>query len=119
MISVVLADDDTHMLHYYHAILDKVDNLRIVAATSVSKRVVSLVTEKQPDVVLIDYAMYPIDGFKLMAAIHETGPGIEVILLGGRDTLYQRALDAGAADYLSIPITPKRLVEAVRLAIAR
>jgi DNA-binding response OmpR family regulator len=102
------------MMQYYHAILNKADDIHMIAATTVSGRVVSLVRDKHPDVVLLDYAMYPVDGFKIMQAIHAEMPEMAVILLGGRDTLRDMALEDGAADYLSIPITPRDLLEAIR-----
>jgi DNA-binding NtrC family response regulator len=113
-ISVLVADDDSHMVQYYHAILNKAEDIRTVAATTVATRVVFLVGVTQPDIVLIDYAMHPIDGFQLMDRIHHKNPELPVILLGGRENLREVALEAGAADYLSVPITPRNLLDAIR-----
>jgi DNA-binding NtrC family response regulator len=113
-IRLLVADDDSHMMQYYHAILNKADDIRTVAATTVYSRVIFLVKESQPDLVLIDHAMFPRDGFQLMAAIHLERPNLPVILLGGRETLRQIALEKGAADYLSVPITPRNLLDTIR-----
>ncbi|MDQ7024884.1 MAG: response regulator [Anaerolineae bacterium] len=113
-ISVLVADDDSHMMQYYHAILDKADDIRMVAATTVCSRVLFLVQEMTPDIVLIDYAMIPIDGFQLMANIHAEFPETPVILLGGRKHLRSSAIEKGAADYLPVPITPRNLIDAIQ-----
>ena len=113
-ISVLVADDDSHMMQYYHAILDKADDIKAVAATTVGSRVVFFAKQFQPDVVLIDYAMQPIDGFRLMAAVHVEMPALPVILLGGRESLREIALEDGAVDYLAVPITPRNLLDAIR-----
>ena len=113
-ISVLVADDDSHMVQYYHAILNKAEDIRTVAATTVAARVVFLVGVTQPDIVLIDYAMHRIDGFQLMDRIHHANPELPVILLGGRENLREIALEAGAADYLSVPITPRHLLDSIR-----
>lgn len=113
-ISVLVADDDSHMVQYYHAILNKAEDIRTVAATTVAARVVFLVGVAQPDIVLIDYAMHPIDGFQLMDRVHHENPELPVILLGGRESLREVALEAGAADYLSVPITPRNLLDSIR-----
>lgn len=113
-ISVLVADDDSNMMQYYHAILDKADDIKTVAATTVSARVIFLVKEKQPDIILLDHAMLPTDGFKVMAAIHAEMPYQAVILLGGRNNLRETAIEAGAIEYLSVPVTPKDLLDAIR-----
>jgi two-component system, NtrC family, C4-dicarboxylate transport response regulator DctD len=113
-ISVLIADDDSHMMQYYHAILNKAADMRTVAATTVAARVALLVEVMQPDIVLLDYAMHPIDGFQLMEILHNENPALPVILLGGRENLREVALDDGAADYLSVPITPRNLLDSIR-----
>ena len=102
------------MMQYYHAILDKADDIKTVAATTVASRIIFLIKEMQPDIILIDYAMQPIDGFKLMEQIQTELPHRAIILLGGHKNLRQTALDAGANDYLAVPITPKDLIGSIR-----
>lgn len=112
-IDVFIIDDDAQSLSYYQAIINKMDGMRCIGSTTNVDKAVDIVITTFPDIVLIDYALYPIDGFSMMQQIREEFPEMAVILLGGRETMRQYALEAGANDYLAMPITPRQLTEAI------
>lgn len=112
-IDVFIIDDDAQSLSYYQAIINKTDGMRCIGSTTNVDKAVDIVITTFPDVVLIDYALYPIDGITMMQQIREEFPDIVVILLGGRETMRELALESGANDYLAMPITPRQLTEAI------
>ena len=79
-----------------------------------------LVTEHQPDLVLLDLMLPDLDGVELMETIAETA-GVPVIFISayGRDELIARAFDAGAADYVVKPFSPTELTARIRAALRR
>jgi putative two-component system response regulator len=92
---------------------------RHVTGTTQSHEVPSLCAELDPDLVLLDLQMPKPDGFELMDILApriETAPRMPVLVLTAdvTTTTRQRALSAGAGDFLSKPVEP---IE-VRLRIA-
>jgi putative two-component system response regulator len=92
---------------------------RHVTGTTESHEVPNLCAELNPDLVLLDLQMPKPDGFELMNILApriETAPRMPVLVLTADVTTStrQRALSAGASDFLSKPVEP---IE-VRLRIA-
>ena len=74
--------------------------------------------EQQPDLVLLDIAMPGMSGLEVCAQLKadEITRALPVIMLTAVATPehIQRALDAGAADYILKPFDPERVLKAVR-----
>jgi DNA-binding response OmpR family regulator len=79
--------------------------------------------EQTPDLVVSDLNMPFLDGFELLRLLHadaETA-SIPVILLSGRsdgDTM-AKAVELGAADYLTKPVTRDQLLESIEACLSR
>ncbi len=76
-----------------------------------------------PDLIISDVNMPFLDGFELLALMRaeEATASIPVILLSGRndgDTM-AKAVELGAADFLSKPVTRDQLLESVEACLAR
>lgn len=112
-IDVFIIDDDAQNLHYYQTVIKRAEKIRCIGSTTNVEKALDIVITSFPDLVLIDYALYPIDGFMMMKRVREEFPDVAVILLGGRETMRELALEAGANDYLAMPITPRQLTEAI------
>jgi len=114
-LAVFIADSDLRRLIYYEAIIHRMPDMYCVASTPESEKVLDMVQELRPQVVLIDQGLVPITGVSLIEDIQEMAPDIATIFIGGRDaSLHQQAKQAGAWYYLQIPVTPKSLVSAIR-----
>ena len=114
---VFIIDDDAQTLRYYQSIVKRGKDLRCIGVSSKGENALDILSISQPDIVLIDYALYPQSGFDLLAKIRQELPDLPVILLGGRPLMRERALAAGAADLLPMPITPRHLLDAIRQAL--
>jgi DNA-binding NtrC family response regulator len=112
-IDVFIIDDDAQNLRYYQAIINKAEAIRCIGSTTNVDKALDIVITTFPDVVMIDYALYPIDGFMMLKKVRAEMPDVPIILLGGRETMRDYALESGANDYLSMPITPQQLTEAI------
>ncbi|MFH1604755.1 MAG: response regulator [Pseudomonadota bacterium] len=76
-----------------------------------------------PDLILSDINMPFLDGFELLSLLRsdESTAAIPVILLSGRsdvDTI-AKAVDLGAADFLTKPVTLDQLLESVQACLVR
>ena len=71
--------------------------------------------EKQPDIVFLDITMPGLDGIDAIAALRQAQPKLRIVMLTAHDDFeyIQRAMRAGANDYLLKPTRPRDIQEAV------
>jgi len=79
--------------------------------------------EQTPDLIVSDVNMPFLDGFELLRLLRgdEETASIPVILLSGRsdgDTM-AKAVELGAADYLTKPVTRDQLLESIEACLSR
>ena len=79
--------------------------------------------ERPPDLIVSDVNMPFLDGFELLSLMRSDAStaSIPVILLSGRsdgDTM-AKAVELGAADFLTKPVTRDQLLESVEACLAR
>lgn len=79
--------------------------------------------EHAPDLIVSDVAMPFLNGFELLSLMHAEAStaSIPVILLSGHsdgDTM-AKAVELGAADFLTKPVTRDQLLESVEACLAR
>lgn len=92
----------------------------IVGQAGTGEDAVRLVTQLQPDLVLLDIRMPKLDGLSAAEIIARERHTAVVMLTAFSDLeLVKRAEDAGAQAYLVKPVSPAQLVPTVQLAWAR
>ncbi|HRQ63867.1 MAG TPA: EAL domain-containing protein [Xanthomonadaceae bacterium] len=86
-------------------------------------RVLAVLDEFRPDLILMDLYMPNVDGMELTAIIREREPfvGTPIVFLSGEQDQDKHfaALDAGGDDFLAKPIRPKYLISAVTNRVRR
>jgi len=117
MIRVVLADDQPVVRGGLRMILEIEPDIEIVGEASDGAAAVDAVAALQPDVVLMDISMAPVDGIEATRRIAAAGSDTRVLVLTtyGLDENVYDALKAGASGFLVKTDPPERLVDAVRL----
>jgi DNA-binding response OmpR family regulator len=80
-----------------------------------------IITEQDPDLVVLDIMMPGPDGLQLCARIRAQHPALPVILLTARTEEHDRiaGLVAGADDYVSKPFSPRELVLRIQSVLRR
>jgi two-component system response regulator MprA len=76
----------------------------------------SLLTDRQPDIVILDVTMPRLDGVAVCRRMRSAGDRTPVLMLTARDTVRDRVagLDAGADDYLVEPFAYDELLARLR-----
>lgn len=99
---VVLADDHSLVRQGLRALLDKIEDVSVIAEVGDGMDAVKLAKERGADIVLMDIKMPGLNGFEALVRLRKECPNIRVIMLSmlAGEEYFQQALDAGAAGYL-------------------
>ncbi len=118
MIKVAIADDHRQIRHALAFILSRQPDISIVAQCTDGTEAINAVGQFQPDVILMDINMSPMNGIDAAKYIGETFPETKVIGLSihAESSYVKRMLQAGAAGYVTKNSPSKELIEAIHLA---
>ncbi|AYG02642.1 response regulator [Gryllotalpicola protaetiae] len=122
MIRVVVADDQALIRGGFRSLIDSEPDLEVVGEAGTGRRVLEVVRDARPDVVLMDIRMP--DGDGLWATEQIAGdPGLAsvhvvIVTTFELDEYVARALKAGASGFLVKDTEPVDLLRAVRVAVA-
>lgn len=119
LIRVVIVDDDPMVRTGLGLILGGASSMQVVAEASDGEEALAVVTEHQPDVVLMDIRMPQRDGLSATRAIMAMPAPPKVVVLTTFDTddMVMQALSAGAAGFLLKDTPPARMVEAIEAVV--
>lgn len=115
-IRVLLADDHAVVRQGTRELLEREDDIEVVAEASDGKEAVQLAVTERPDVVVMDFAMPELNGIEATRQIKAVAPAIAILVLTAYDShQYIFAfLEAGAAGYLLKDVRVDELVDAIR-----
>jgi len=116
MITVLVADDQIIVRNLIRLLLERADDIRIVALASNGREAVEKAALNCPDVVVMDISMPVMNGVEATRQICAECPKTRVLMTTFHDTSHnvRRSLQAGAAGYLLKDVAIKELVPAVR-----
>jgi DNA-binding NarL/FixJ family response regulator len=99
---VVVVDDNDLLGGAIERWLSRSARVRWLGWTPDALGLPGLLTEKRPDVVLLDVDIPGVDTFALLRRVVAEFPSVRVVMLSGhvRREYIERALDAGAAGYI-------------------
>ncbi|RME86003.1 MAG: DNA-binding response regulator [Caldilineae bacterium] len=115
-IRVVLADDHELVLEGLRARLERVPEMRVVAAVTDGRVLVEHLETWRPDVLVLDLHMGEMDGYRVLQVIRERGLGVRVLVLTALSDVesWHRALELGAHGIALKTGAPRQVVEAIR-----
>jgi DNA-binding NarL/FixJ family response regulator len=101
-IRVLLADDHTLVRAGIRSLLQKLQDVEVVAEAENGREALSLIGEHQPDIALVDIAMSELNGLDVAERVKRNWPHVRVVMLSmhANEEYVLQALRAGAAGYL-------------------
>lgn len=116
MIRVLLADDHPYVRTGIRNILQKTSDIIVVGEAVDGYQALRLVTELDPDVLVLDMEMPGIKGFEVAQQLNASGSDLPVLALSAHeDKQYILGMfSEGASGYLTKDEAPDTIVKAVR-----
>jgi DNA-binding response OmpR family regulator len=116
---VMLVDDDRDFLTTTSAVLRRGGYEVLIASDAVSA--ISVGVKQAPQAVVLDIGLPGGDGMTVMERLHALPQlaGVPVLILSGRDPVQYRetAISSGAVAYLTKPVRPEELLDALKQAL--
>ena len=115
---ILVVDDDPQVLRNVREALKKVGFVPVT--TGDPEEVPGLVEQHRPQLVLLDLVLPGTDGIEMMRTLFNDAD-IPVVFLSAyaHEEAIDRALAAGAADYMIKPFSPTELVSRIRVALRK
>jgi len=118
---VLLIDDDPEQIAYYALVLQQAGMITSVASDP--QRVIEVLVESKPEIIILDMYMPTCNGIELAAIIrqHEAFLTIPIIFLSAEHSEEKQleAMKSGADDFLTKPIRPDNLITRINAKAAR
>ncbi len=113
--TVVLADDTPEIRTLLRLTLEDRGEIEVVGEAGDGAEAVKMVTELQPNALVLDLAMPVMDGFQAIPQVRRNAPETKIIVLSGfdRTVMSERALSLGADMYFEKGISFFDLAEKV------
>ena len=116
---VVVADDHRLILRAIRAALEHEGGIEIVGEARDGAELLPVVSQTQPDVVLLDLRMPAMDGLRALELIRDRYPRVTSIVLSGmvEPELIEAALARGAKAFVAKHIDPRDLASVIRQSV--
>jgi two-component system response regulator DesR len=120
MIRVLLAEDQAMVRGALAALLNREQDITIVAEIARGDEVLAAARSAAPDVALLDIEMPGASGIEVAAALHKHLPACKVLILTtfGRPGYLRRAMEQGVVGFLVKDAPAAQLATAIRRAVA-
>jgi two-component system invasion response regulator UvrY len=116
-VRVVLVDDHAVVREGYRRLLERTQDISVIAEAASGEEAYRTVCDLQPDVTVMDINLPGIGGIEVVRRLVARMPDAKVLMFSmHEDTIFSsRALQSGARGYVTKSAAPEVLVEAVRL----
>jgi DNA-binding NarL/FixJ family response regulator len=79
MVKLIIADDHFHVRQAWSMVLNKVPRIQVIAQCASGEEVIEAAKKLQPDIILMDIHMQPVNGILATLLIRDFAPGIGII----------------------------------------
>lgn len=115
-IKVMLVDDHAVVRAGYTFLLENVDDIEVISEADNGEDAITQFDLLKPDVLVIDLSMPGIGGFGAIKKILQRHPSSRILVFSMHENtpFIERAIQEGAAGYISKNSSPETLVSAIR-----
>lgn len=116
MIRVLIADDHALMRAGLRGLLEQDREMSVVGEAADGRQLLALLRNSEADVLLLDIGMPGPGALEILRQVGETRPEVRVLIVSmyPEDDVAVRAIEAGAAGYVTKSQSPDELVLAVK-----
>ncbi len=116
MIRVLLVDDHPVVRSGYHHLLEQTGDIRVTAEAGDAESAYAAFLADPPDICISDLSLPGVGGLELMRKLLARDAAARVLIFSMYDSpqMVRRALDGGAAGFVSKHAAPDNLIAAVR-----
>ena len=107
---VLVVDDDVKILRFLHSSL-RLAGYEVVTTTS-GEEALELVESKNPNVMVLDILMSPLDGFEVLSRLRADSK-LPVIAISAHASSAEKALSLGANVFMAKPFRPDELIKRI------
>ena len=79
MVRIIIVDDHFHVREAWSWVLNQVPRINVIAQCANGQEAIDAAKRLQPDVILMDINMVPVNGIEATRAIRAFAPGIKII----------------------------------------
>lgn len=117
-ISVMIVDDHPFFRQGLRRVLESEDEFEVIAEVDDGHEALRVAKQLVPNVLLLDINLPGMNGLQVARALKDTLLAINIIMLTAYhdDQQVFHAIRAGASAYFPKDVSPRRLIEAIRLA---
>ena len=117
-ITVLIADDNQEFTQTLASYIDAQEDMEVIAKAKDGTEVIDIITNKVPDVILLDVIMPHLDGLGVLENINKIKiakkPICIMLSAVGQDKITQRAIELGAEYYVVKPFDIEVLIQRIR-----
>jgi CheY-like chemotaxis protein len=114
MACILFVDDDYFTLETYDKILTLLGHQTILSESA--GQALLLAEIQQPDLIVVDMHLLDMDGFEFLKRLKSNPATVHIpaVMVSASPEIYaQRAIAAGALEYLTKPVYPEKLLEII------
>jgi two-component system invasion response regulator UvrY len=114
-ITVLIADDNFHIRESLQILLEPLEHISLVGQASNGEEAIALAAELNPDIILMDINMSPVNGFEATRKIIKQNPAVKIIGLSlHKEVSYCRnMLRLGAKGYVTKSSPYRDIIKAI------
>lgn len=117
-VNVCIADDNRELVNLLNEYISTQNDMQVIGTAYNGQECLSLVEEKEPDVLILDIIMPHLDGLAVLERISQMNlskkPNIIMLTAFGQEDVTKKAVDLGASYYVLKPFDMEVLISNIR-----
>lgn len=116
LITIIVVNRQRSVCEHWKQLFDHTPGMSCPEYAMDGESALTLVSEVKPKVLLVDTSLPDISAAELVRVIHAESPKTVIVMYSEEATARKIALDAGADEFLAIPLPQKALIMSINQA---